>query len=143
MPKQLFPYVFSIQQTSNWRHFYLIPIVTGNFVLYKGFMKHASISFFLINTRITTVPSLRRYGELNTCTVLRSEIPSGVCAKLRTVAASNNGHHARNLSYFCLLAPRIHIFGLRAHPARGEPQSTQHHRRGCKNSNVKAVHFIL
>jgi len=106
-------------------------------------MKHASISFFLINTRITTVPSLRRYGELNTCTVLRSEIPSGVCAKLRTVAASNNGHHARNLSYFCLLAPRIHIFGLRAHPARGEPQSTQHHRRGCKNSNVKAVHFIL
>ena len=27
-----------------------------------------------------------------------SEIPSGICAKLRTVAASNNRHHARNLS---------------------------------------------
>jgi len=31
-------------------------------------------------------------------TVLRSEIPSGMCAKLRTVAASNNRDHARNLS---------------------------------------------
>jgi len=29
---------------------------------------------------------------------LRSEIPSGMCAKLRTVAASNNRDHARNLS---------------------------------------------
>jgi len=26
----------------------------------------------------------------------------------------------RNLSYYCLLAPRIHIFVLRAHPVRGE-----------------------
>jgi len=39
--------------------------------------------------------------------VLRWEIPSGLCAKLRTVAASNNRHHARNLSYYCLLA--LHI----------------------------------
>jgi len=31
--------------------------------------------------------------------VLRSEIPSGMCAKLRTVAASNDRDHARNLSY--------------------------------------------
>ena len=37
--------------------------------------------------------------------LLRSEIPSGMCAKLRTVAASNNRDHARNLSYYCLLAP--------------------------------------
>jgi len=29
--------------------------------------------------------------------MLRSEIPSGMCAKLRTVAASNNRDHARNL----------------------------------------------
>jgi len=33
--------------------------------------------------------------------------PSGMCAKLRTVAASNNRNHARNLSYYCLLALRI------------------------------------
>jgi len=30
--------------------------------------------------------------------LLRSEIPSGMRAKLRTVAASNNRNHARNLS---------------------------------------------
>jgi len=29
--------------------------------------------------------------------LLRSEIRSGMCAKLRTVAASNNRDHARNL----------------------------------------------
>jgi len=39
--------------------------------------------------------------------VVRSEIPSGMCAKLHTVAASNNRDHARNLSYYCLLAPHI------------------------------------
>jgi len=38
--------------------------------------------------------------------VLRSEIPSDMCAKLRTVA-SNSRDHARNLSYYCLLA--LHI----------------------------------
>jgi len=41
------------------------------------------------------------------CTVLRSEIPRGMCAKLRTVAASNNRDPARTLSYYCLLA--LHI----------------------------------
>jgi len=44
---------------------------------------------------------------LVTLLLLRSEIPSGVCAKLRTVAESNNRDHARNLSYYCLLA--LHI----------------------------------
>jgi len=39
--------------------------------------------------------------------LLRSEVPSGMCAKVRTVAASNNRDHARNLSYNCLLA--LHI----------------------------------
>jgi len=76
--------------------------------------------------------------------LLRSEIPSGMCSKLRTAAASNNGDHAsqslcvrqsscsivhtlisaelsrRNLSYYCLLAPLIYIFVLLAHPVRGE-----------------------
>jgi len=33
--------------------------------------------------------------------------PGGMCAKLRTVAASNNRDHARNLSFYCLLA--LHI----------------------------------
>jgi len=47
-------------------------------------------------------------GILTNClcplVLLRSEISSGMCAKLRTVAASNNRDHARNLSYYCLLA---------------------------------------
>jgi len=83
--------------------------------------------------------------------VLRSEVLSGMSAKLRTVAASNNRDYpTRSLSsspsgstvncspgsqsflevtyqitpsgslYYCLLAPRIYIFVLRAHPVRGE-----------------------
>jgi len=52
--------------------------------------------------------------------LLRSESPSGMCAKLRTVAASNNRDHpARSLSY-CLFAPHTCIFVLRAYPVRGE-----------------------
>ena len=39
--------------------------------------------------------------------MLRSEIRRGMRAKFRTVAASNNRDHARNLSYYCLLA--LHI----------------------------------
>ena len=39
--------------------------------------------------------------------LLRSEIPSAMCTKLRTVAANNNKDHDRNLSYCCLLALRI------------------------------------
>jgi len=39
--------------------------------------------------------------------LLRSEILSGMCAKLRIVAASNNRNHPRNLSYNCLVA--LHI----------------------------------
>jgi len=35
--------------------------------------------------------------------LLRSEIPNGMCAKLRTVAASNNKDHARNLSFRMLV----------------------------------------
>jgi len=41
--------------------------------------------------------------------LFRSEIPSGICAKLRTVAESNNRDHARNLSYYCLLAPHLMV----------------------------------
>ena len=70
------------------------------------------------------------------CAVLRSEIPSSMCAKLRTVAASNNRDHARNLSYHCLLA--LHIWWF--HSSRTSRswwiiQSTQHYRRGCNSSN--------
>jgi len=43
--------------------------------------------------------------------LLRSEIPSGTCAKLRTVAASNNRDYARNLSLRTLVVTfnRSHV----------------------------------
>jgi len=55
--------------------------------------------------------------------VLRSEIPSGMCAKFRTAAASNNRDHASQ-SLLLLLARAKHIYfcssALRAHFVRGE-----------------------
>jgi len=38
--------------------------------------------------------------------LLRSEIPSGMCAKLHTVATSNNRHHAPRSLYYCFLLVR-------------------------------------
>jgi len=59
-------------------------------------------------------------GEhLTSLLLLRSEIPSGMCAKLRTVAASNNRDHPTRSLYYCLFAPHTYIFVLRAHPVRG------------------------
>jgi len=52
--------------------------------------------------------------------LLRSEIPSGMCAKLRTVAASNNRDLLTRSLYYCLFVPHRYIFVLRAHPVRGE-----------------------
>ena len=39
--------------------------------------------------------------------LLRSENPSGKCAKLHTVVASNNRDHALRSLYYCLFAPHI------------------------------------
>ena len=51
--------------------------------------------------------------------LLRSEIPSGMCAKLRTVAASNNTDHARNLSSRTLVMfNRSHVKISRATTSR-------------------------
>ena len=52
--------------------------------------------------------------------LLRSEIPSGMCAELRIVAASNNRDHPTRSLYYCLFAPHTYIFVLRAHPVHGE-----------------------
>ena len=52
--------------------------------------------------------------------LLRSEIPSGICAKLRTVAASNNRDHMPWSLYYCFFAPRTYTVVLHAHPVRGE-----------------------
>jgi len=66
--------------------------------------------------------------------LLRSEIPSGLCAKLRTVAASNNTDHASQ-SLLLLLARATHIYCCSSLTSRSWwiTQSTQCHRRGCNN----------
>ena len=83
-------------------------------------------------------------GNLFTIMVLRSEIPSSMCAKLRTVAACNNRDHARNLSYYCLLV--LHIwwcYSSRISRSWWITQSTQHHRRGCNNGLWKSWIMII
>jgi len=67
--------------------------------------------------------------------VQHSESPSGgKCAKLRTVAASNNRGHAPQSLCYCLFAPHICIgVVLRAHSVRGES------RIRCNASGVVAT----
>jgi len=69
--------------------------------------------------------------------LLRSEIPSGKCAKLRTVAASNNRDHALRSLYDCLFAPLIYgCCSSRTFRSWWTAHSTQ--RRGC-NSTQRCV----
>ena len=58
-------------------------------------------------------------GSLWSCCDMESQ--SGMCAKLRTVAASNNRDHAPQSLYYCLFAPHVCGVVLRAHSVRGEP----------------------
>ena len=69
--------------------------------------------------------------------LLRSEIPSGICAKLRTVAASNSRVHMPWSLYYCLFAPRIymvlfftHIPFVVNHTINATP------RRGCNSITI-------
>jgi len=68
--------------------------------------------------------------------LLRSESLSGMCAKLRTVVASNNRDHMLRSLYYCLFMPRIYSVFLRAHSVRGEPRiSMQCQQSGCNNKS--------
>jgi len=59
------------------------------------------------NWHLFAVPSLwRRRNTIATIVLLRSEIPSGILAKLRIVAASNNGVHMPWSLCYCLFAPQ-------------------------------------
>jgi len=95
---------------------------------------HTDCTFF-----VWRLKSARSSHPGHSTILLRSEIPIGMRAKLRTVAASNNRDHARNLSYYCLLG--LHIwwcYSSRTSCSWWITQSTQHHRRGCNNSNGSA-----
>ena len=65
--------------------------------------------------------------------MLRSEIPSGMCAKLRTVAASNNRNHPIRSFYYCLFAPHIYCCSSGTSRSWWSTHSTQRHRRGGNN----------
>ena len=67
-----------------------------------------------------TLSSSKNVNMVEWLVLLRSEIPSGMCAKLRTVAASNNRDHPTRSLNYCLFAPHTYIFVLRAHPVCGE-----------------------
>ena len=54
--------------------------------------------------------------------LLRLGSPSAMCAKLRTVAASNNKVHLTRSLCYCLFARHIYGVVLRAHSVRGEPR---------------------
>jgi len=71
--------------------------------------------------------------------LLRSEIPSGLCAKLRTVAASNNRDHPTRSLHYCLFVPHTCIFVLRAHPVRGE----SHNQCNTTGEVATAVSILL
>jgi len=67
--------------------------------------------------------------------VLWSESLSGKCAKLHTVAASNNRDHAPQSLYYCLFAPRIYgCDSSRTFRSRWIAYSTQRQRRVGNNS---------
>ena len=68
--------------------------------------------------------------------VLRSEIPSGMCAKLHTVAASDNRDHPTRSLCYCLFASRIYgCCSSRTFRSWWTTHSAQRQRRGCNSSN--------
>ena len=72
----------------------------------------------------------------------RLEIPSGKCAKLRTVAASNNRDH---MPWSLLLLVRAtYMYGvvLRANPVL-IVHSTQRQQRSCNNATISACQAVI
>ena len=74
---------------------------------------------WIVGKRWKRSPASRFFTSL---LLLRSESPSGMCAKLRTVGASNNRDHRPRSFCYCLFAPHICGVVLRAHSFRGEPR---------------------
>jgi len=67
--------------------------------------------------------------------LLRSESSSGKCAKLHTVAASNNRDHMPWSLYYCLFAPRVYWCCSSCTSRSGWiAHSTQSQPRGCNKT---------
>ena len=89
------------------------------------------------------------FKTLEDKTVLRSEIPSGICAKLRTVAASNNRIHMPWSLYYCLFAPHIcmvlffaHIPFVVNHTINATPPERLQHGQPVCCPNVEDLSFL-
>jgi len=68
--------------------------------------------------------------------LLRQESPSGMCAKLHTVAASNNRDHSPRSLYYCLFAPDIYgCCSSRTSRSWWTAHLTQRQQRGCNIAN--------
>jgi len=65
--------------------------------------------------------------------LFRSESPSGMCAKLRTVTASNNRDHALQSFFYCLFAPHICCCSSRTSRSWWTTHLTQRQESGCNS----------
>jgi len=80
--------------------------------------------------------------------LLRSAISSGICTKLRTVAASNNRVHMPWSLYYCLCCSRhmlmLYVWCCSSRTSRSWwiTQSTQRHRRGCNMTNIQLIFYF-
>ena len=82
--------------------------------------------------------------------VLRSEIPSGMCAKLRTVAASSNRVHMPWSLYYCLFAPHIcmvlffrHILFVVNHTFNATPPERLQQKHGWNKKRNQKIRNAL
>jgi len=67
--------------------------------------------------------------------LLQSESLSGKCAKLYTVAASDNRDRLTRSLYYCLFAPHVYgCYSLRTSCSWWIAHSTQLQQRGCNNT---------
>jgi len=68
---------------------------------------------------------------------LRSESPSGMSAKLHTVASGNNRVHMPRSLYYCLFASPIYgCCSSRTFRSWRTAQSAQRQRRGCNSTKI-------
>jgi len=94
-----------------------------------------SLSYFFQKLRCTDRKiEMRSYREM----LLRSENPNGMCAKLRTVVASNNRVHSTRSLCYC--SRHIHMVLFFAHiPLLVTAHSAQRQRRGCNKTMKNCV----
>ena len=96
-------------------------------------------------TRAASAQSFAPWQQATRDHPTRSLSPSPLASTLNSSPGSQAllevTHQDHSIGITLLLFVRAtYIFVLRAHPVRGESQSTQHHRRGCNTINVLYIH---